>query len=223
MNNNNAENENENENENETKNETENEIVIRVEDVYPEDPMNGIPQLLNDNDILLNMEEGINTTIKAIPIVNPNKDLENFVNLNQQQYDSEDENLLHLTENIKIKEMPPFKKLEFKDVEYRINQSYSDINHKYSSALDILASYLKGHKVIYMEAKFFCESRLNMYMIPSILFSTAATVLSSYVSAFNWGPIFISALNGIIAILLAIVNYLKLDAASEAHKISSHQ
>jgi hypothetical protein len=60
-------------------------------------------------------------------------------------------------------------------------------------------------------------------MIPSILLSTSATVLSSYVSNFAWGPIFISALNGLIAILLAIVNYLKLDAASEAHKISSHQ
>jgi hypothetical protein len=60
-------------------------------------------------------------------------------------------------------------------------------------------------------------------MIPSILISTSATVLSSYVSFFYWGPLFISALNGIIAILLAIVNYLKLDAASEAHKISSHQ
>jgi hypothetical protein len=39
----------------------------------------------------------------------------------------------------------------------------------------------------------------------------------------HWGPIFISGLNGLIAFLLAIVNYLKLDAASEAHKISSHQ
>lgn len=59
--------------------------------------------------------------------------------------------------------------------------------------------------------------------MPSILFSTTATVLSSFVSSFSWGPVFISALNGLIAFLLAIVNYLKLDAASEAHKISSHQ
>ena len=44
-------------------------------------------------------------------------------------------------DNMKIKDMAPFKKLEFKDVEYKINQSYSDINHTYSSALDILASY----------------------------------------------------------------------------------
>jgi hypothetical protein len=60
-------------------------------------------------------------------------------------------------------------------------------------------------------------------MMPAIMFSTAATVLNSYVHNYNWGAVFISSLNGIIAFLLAVVNYLKLDAASEAHKISSHQ
>jgi hypothetical protein len=151
--------------------------------------------------------------------------LQKYIDLSgdKYEYDSEDENLLNLVDNMKVKNMPPFKKLDFKDVEYKINKYYSDINHTYSSALDILASYLKGHKIIYMEAKFYCESHLNIYMMPSILFSTAATVLSSLMKDYIWGPIFISALNGIIAFLLAIVNYLKLDAASEAHKISSHQ
>jgi hypothetical protein len=187
-----------------------------------------IPKLLQDKDILSKMEEGTNsssTTNKHDDDIKPLNKLENYINLKNDNfdYDSEDENLLHLMDNMRIKDMPPFKKLEFKDVEYKINQCYSDINHKYSSALDILASYLKGHKIIYMEAKSYCETHLNFYMMPSILFSTAATVLSSYVSKYPWGAVFISGLNGIIAFLLAIVNYLKLDAASEAHKISSHQ
>lgn len=175
------------------------------------------------------MEEGTNssssnnTNISKKPVT----DLENYINLRQHHsyddYDSEDENLLNMIDNLKIKNMPPYKKLDFKDVEYRIDKAYSDLNHKYSSSFDILASYLKGHKIIYMEAKFYCETHLNLYMLPAILFSTAATVLSSYVNELYWGPVFISALNGIIAFLLAIVNYLKLDAASEAHKISSHQ
>jgi hypothetical protein len=202
-------------------NKIEENIYLNIDDIYSND--NGsIPKLLEDKDILLNMEEGTNSSKAS----NPKKESDNnYINLNPEHYDydSEDENLLHLSQNNKIKDLTQFKKLEFKDVEYRINKAYFDINHKYSSALDILASYLKGHKIIYMEAKFICESRLNMYMIPSILLSTAATVLSSYVSAFMWGPIFISGLNGLIAILLAVVNYLKLDAASEAHKISSHQ
>jgi hypothetical protein len=60
-------------------------------------------------------------------------------------------------------------------------------------------------------------------MMPAILLSSAATVLTSFITTYKWGAIFIASLNGLIAFLLAIVNYLKLDAASEAHKISSHQ
>jgi hypothetical protein len=40
---------------------------------------------------------------------------------------------------------------------------------------------------------------------------------------FSWGSYFIASVNGVIAFLLALVNYFKLDAASEAHKTSSHQ
>lgn len=174
-------------------------------------------QELNSN-ILMNMEEGKNEQVSS-----PSDDL-NFYN-----YDSEDENLLHIFDDIRInpkaKDIPryTYKKIDFKDVEYKINKSYAEINNKYSSALDVLASYLKGHKVIYMESKFYCETYLNIYMMPAILFSTAATVLSSFLKTYPWGAIFIAGLNGIIAFLLAIVNYLKLDAASEAHKISAHQ
>ncbi len=196
----------------------EDEITLNVEEI--ED----IPKLLENQNILEHMEEGTNSTTTN-NTKNPFKKLETYINLhnNLVDYDSEDENLLNMIDNLKIKNMPPFKKLDFKDVEYRIDKAYSDINHKYSSSFDILASYLKGHKIIYMEAKFYCETHLNLYMLPAILFSTAATVLSSYLNQLYWGPVFISALNGIIAFLLAIVNYLKLDAASEAHKISSHQ
>ena len=178
-----------------------------------------ISKLLEDKNILSQMEEGTNSLFKK-------KELQTFINLkseNNFDYCSEDENMLNLMDNIKIKDMPPFNKLELKDVEYKINKSYYDINHQYSSALDILASYLKGHKIVYMEAKSYCETHLNLYMMPSLMFSTGATVLSSYANQFYWGPLFISALNGCISFLLAIVNYLKLDAASEAHKISAHQ
>ena len=116
-----------------------------------------------------------------------------------------------------------YKKLSYKQVETSIDKYYTDINHKYSSALDILASYLKGQKIIYMESKFYSENQLNKLMMPAILLSTAATVLASIVQYYSWGSILISSVNAVIAFLLAMVNYFKLDAASEAHKISSHQ
>jgi len=178
----------------------------------------------DDNSNIIRLEEDTIFTSGSSKAKASDK-LQQYIDLSgdKYEYDSEDENLLTLFDNMKTKSMAPFKKLEFKDVEYKINKYYSDLNHSYSSSLDILASYLKGHKIIYMEAKFYCETHLNLYMMPSILFSTGATVLSSLMKDYQWGSIFISALNGVIAFLLAIVNYLKLDAASEAHKISSHQ
>jgi hypothetical protein len=116
-----------------------------------------------------------------------------------------------------------YKKLNYKQVENHIDNIYFEKTHKYSNSLDILASYLKGQKIIYMESKSHCENYLNWLMMPSILFSTAATVLASVMSNYVWGVIFIASLNGFISFLLAIVNFLKLDARSEAHKIAAHQ
>ena len=114
-------------------------------------------------------------------------------------------------------------KYTFKEVEEDIKETYFEENHKYSSSLDILASYLKGQKLIYMESKAYCEGELNKLMMPAIVLSTSATVLSALIKDFTWGVYFIASVNGVIAFLLALVNYFKLDAASEAHKTSSHQ
>lgn len=198
-------------------------IIDMEENIELQQEEHNIPVLLHEKDILLKMEEGSSASESSVrkypyPL---NKTYKNFED--EHNYDSEDEHLITLNDGTRSKPSYQFKKLEYKDVEYKIERAYFDINHKYSSALDILASYLKGHKIIYMESKFLCEKRLNSYMMPAILFSSAATVLNSFLDSYSWGTIFISSLNGIIAFLLAVVNYLKLDAASEAHKISSHQ
>jgi len=116
-----------------------------------------------------------------------------------------------------------FSRLKYKDVEEHMDDMYLDNHHKYSNSLDILASYLKGQKIIYMESKYYSEKQLNFLMLPAIMLSTLAIVISSITSDFKWGFIVISAINGVISFLLALVNYLKLDARAEAHKISAHQ
>lgn len=106
---------------------------------------NSRSKMENVSRILLNMEEGKNMNIST-----PSDDSSNYYN-----YDSEDENLLHIFDNIKINpktnDVPhyTYKKIDFKDVEYKINKSYAEINNKYSSALDVLASYLKGQSHIH--------------------------------------------------------------------------
>ena len=120
-----------------------------------------------------------------------------------------------------------YRKLSYADVRRQMTESYEqDLPHRYSSALDILASYLKGQKTVYMEARNTTVSGLNCLMLPAIFMSALVSVLQSPLSecgAPSWGPVALAGLSAYVAFLLAIVNYLKLDAAAEAHKISAHQ
>jgi hypothetical protein len=141
------------------------------------------------------------------------------ISLDNTEYDN---NYIN-KQNNNINNKKTYHKLNFKDVEQQIDKYYTDINHNYSSSLDIIASYLKGQKVIYMESKNYSEHELNKLMMPAILLSAVASVLAQSMGGYKWGTTLLSSVNALIACLLAIVNYFKLDAVSEAHKISSHQ
>ena len=136
---------------------------------------------------------------------------------------SDDDNLKYNNNNIESRFDIKFHKITFKEVEDKINKNYFDINHSYSSSLDILASYLKGQKVIYMEAKYECEKRLNSLMMPAIFLSTLSTILSTFLYKYTYGTYILCAVNGIISFLIALVNFFKLDACAEAHKTSAHK
>ena len=169
-----------------------------------------------DFSILSTTTEFEETSVKNTHVSGNN--INNSLQQNQQQPELSGQSVIE-NENKKI----TVKKYTFKQVEDDIKLNYLEENHTYSSSLDILASYLKGQKLIYMESKAYCEGELNKLMMPAIILSTSATVLSGVVNEVSWGSYLIAAINGVIAFLLALVNYFKLDAASEAHKSAAHQ
>ena len=132
---------------------------------------------------------------------------------------SDDES--ELEENYKI--TGKYKKISYTQVRDSVNNLYYDESEYYSSAMDILASYVRGQKLIYMESKYYRNQQLNWLMMPAMALSSLATVSSTGVDTFAWGAQAIAALNAFISFLLAIVSYMKLDAQAEAHKISAHQ
>jgi hypothetical protein len=116
-----------------------------------------------------------------------------------------------------------YNKVTYKQVNDKINDLYFEQNEYYSSAMDILSTYVKGQKLIYMEAMHYSSRRLDRLMLPSIFLTASASVASLGLESSTWASVFLSSLNAFIGFLLAVVNYLKLDAQSEAHKITSHQ
>jgi len=116
-----------------------------------------------------------------------------------------------------------FHKLTLDDVKNKIGIDYevSDI-HKYSSALDNIASFIKSQAFVYNEACNYSRFRLNLLMLPCIFLSSLCTVFSNVSKGIPYGYLYIAVVNALVAFLLAIVNYLKLDASSEAHHITSN-
>lgn len=145
-------------------------------------------------------------------------ELSNYDNIHENNIIHSNKSIIELNEINK-----KYKKMNFNAVEKQINKYYLEENHKFSAALDILASYLKGQKIIYMESKYWAETQLNKLMMPCIIFSAIATILSDTIYKYEHGSLFVAAINGLIGVLLAIVNYFKLDAQSEAFKTASHQ
>ena len=130
----------------------------------------------------------------------------------------------NLTEALFNNKRIRYQKVKFSAVRDKIDEQFeTDVVSRTSAHLDIIASYLRCQKILYMESSHFTSVRLNCLMLPTIFISVTCSVLAGSIDHLYYGSLIIASLNAFSAFLLSIVNYLKLDAASEAHKISSHQ
>ena len=172
--------------------------------------------VIDCSNIILNIKEE-HCEITKVSKEDQNISIDDDIALGSEPSDTESQS----SQNRKI----CYKKLSFNQVLIKINEHYEqDTVHRYSSAMDILASYLKGQKIIYMESRSYSVRLLNILMLPAIFFTGLAAVGQEQLSLItNKSSFILALLNAFIAFLLAIINYLKLDATSEAHKISSHQ
>ena len=140
---------------------------------------------------------------------------------NYTQSDNEERNNIKSPKNISNSK---FRKISIDKLKTKMNIQYDSLLiYNYSSALDILASYIKCHINIYMQASYNCTFMLNLFMMPCIFFTTVCSIAASLSFKYPFLSLYVSYINGIISFFLAIINYLKLDACSEAHKISSYQ
>lgn len=162
-----------------------------------------------------NISHDIKKKIKISPTASKMLKLDMLDPLNMSDDESE------IGENYKT--TGTYRKISYTNVRDSVNNLYYDESEYYSSAMDILASYVRGQKLIYMESKYYRNQQLNWLMLPAMALSSLATVSSTGVASVSWGAIAIATINAIISFLLAIVSYMKLDAQAEAHKISAHQ
>lgn len=117
----------------------------------------------------------------------------------------------------------PIKKLNYRQVDTTIQSSYYFECDNNSTVCDVIAMYLMGQKILYTEAKTYCEQHLNFLMLPAIFITAVCSILSLVLKDYEFGPIIVSSLSGVNAFILAVINYLKLDAKAEAHRVAAYK
>jgi len=109
-----------------------------------------------------------------------------------------------------------YRKLSYRDVEKMIHKYYDfSIDNKLSSEVDILTTYIRGQKNLYIQSKHFTQRRLNLLMFPSLLISAAITIIAPFIECNHWSGGLISALNAVIMLCVSFINYLKLESSIE--------
>lgn len=113
--------------------------------------------------------------------------------------------------------------VSFRDLITKLETTFWAYKTRNSSSLDLIAIYLKGQKILYIESKVHCENNLNILMIPAICISAACTVLSVSMGDTGYSKYVISGLTAFNSFILAMISYLKLDAKAEAHRVSAYK
>lgn len=115
-----------------------------------------------------------------------------------------------------------FKLKAYNDIEKTLGKYY-DNDNKYSSKMDILITFMKGHKNIYMQSKYITQRKLNCLMIPILILSAGMAVFSPFIQDYNWSGGFISGLNIIITTFVSMMNYMKYETYVEMYlQLANH-
>ena len=110
----------------------------------------------------------------------------------------------------------------YKDIYNTMYNKFGYNDGKLSSALNVISLYLKGQKLLYLESKAYCEHYLYRMMLPAIVISSASSVISGVYSDNSTASKTVAGATALNALILSLINYFKLDAKAEAHKMTAY-
>jgi hypothetical protein len=169
---------------------------------------------LNEDLEFIRINNGVYESNSPIIMSNENSDNSDD-ELDIQYHNSNHLDSNHLDSNHKnTNEKNSLKKLTFREVKKSINKYY-EVDDKYSNELDILTTFLKGQKNLYIKSRTITQTKLNILMIPSLIGTAIISICAPIIQPYSWSGAFISGLNAVVALFISFVHYLKLESSSE--------
>lgn len=198
-----------------------------IEDIELAIPLHPHPVTRNENTIDQQYSEHMNSKLDEIRtqfITNQqNDDLRGSGSNNTSVFMHHDNNSPLSLSDGEMEDDQPFRKLSYQEVEQSIDKYYDDTDNKYSSELDILITYMKGQKNLFIQAYLISQRKLNCLLIPALLITSVVTIFTPIVENYQWNAGVISGLNALTTILIALSNYLKLETSTQTFYTTASQ
>lgn len=109
-----------------------------------------------------------------------------------------------------------YRKKHFHDIEKSLKKYY-EYDNRFSNKLDLLITYTKGQKNIFIQSNYLTHKKFICLMIPAIILSASVAILSPNIQEYNWSGGVICALNIIITSILSILSYTKYELFAEKY------
>ena len=110
-----------------------------------------------------------------------------------------------------------YKVITIKEIEAKLKREYN--NDEMVNEMDIISVYVKSQKNIYTEAKNIIDTRLYILSIPTICISIGVSIINPFIIKYDCSVILITSLNACLAILIALIGYLKMETTSNNYEI----
>jgi len=128
---------------------------------------------------------------------------------NPIEYDTDNEDKIIISNSV-------YKKLSYHGTLQIINKYYDlTLDNKFSNEIDILTTYIKAQKNLYIQSNHITQRKLNCLMVPALIISAFITMIAPFIECTQWNGGVISALNAIITLCVSFINYLKLESSIE--------
>ena len=115
-----------------------------------------------------------------------------------------------------------FIKKSFTQIEQSLAKYY-ECDNKYYGKLDILITFMKGQKTLFMQSTFITQKKMYLLMIPVIFFSAAMAIFAPIIQEYSWSGALISALNVIVTFFVSLINYMKFESRAEKYfQLANH-
>lgn len=101
---------------------------------------------------------------------------------------------------------------------FDILEKYYEYNDNYSNNLDILITYTRCQKSIFLKSGYITEVRSFLLVLPTIVIGIMISIFSPEMTRYEVNGNIISALNIVMTALISISNYLKLESKAEMFK-----